>query len=95
VQFSLLAAHSGQGPAGGLGLLLAAGAWLLAEMKSRGKRWRWVMAVCLLAAGCGGGAGPPPPPAQAAVVHTYNLQVTAVVSGLSATVPLTVNVISQ
>lgn len=95
VQFSLLAAQSSQGPAGGLGLLLAAGAWLLAEMKCRGKRWRWVMAVCLLAAGCGGGAGPPPPPARAPVVNTYNLQVTAVVSGLSATVPLTVNLISQ
>jgi hypothetical protein len=95
VQVSLLAASGSRGPAGWLVLLLGMMAACL-RLRPRRRRWVGVLAASLLAAGCGGGAPSPPPPAAVApLVSSYNLQVTATVSGLSAAVPLTVNVISH
>lgn len=95
VQVSLLAAGGSRGLPAGMLWLLGLGAACL-RLRPRRRRWLGVLAASWLAAGCGGGAPPAPPATSAApIVTSYNVQVTATISGLSAAVPLRINVISH
>ncbi|MGH9467810.1 MAG: hypothetical protein ACRD1Y_10700 [Terriglobales bacterium] len=98
-----LAISAASGGAAAAGPLFGGGPWLWLVLGLLGTAWAWERRkkwgrlgavaglVCLLA-GCGGGGlaaiAPPPPPQTA----TYDLQVTAAVGPLQASVPVTVTV---